>query len=435
MKIAHIEIKNILGIKELELNPGKINIVSGKNASGKTSIFTAIQTAIKGGNDATLIHKGEEEGEIVLVFDNNYELTRKIAQGKPAKIKLTDANGMSVPAPQTELNKLFDEISINPFEFMKKKGKERLETLLTALNIQVSETDIKTRLNGSAEKVKFDDRLSGLDLIDNIYQQIYNDRTGINRLYKNSQSHAVELSDSLNDMDQTDPTELQLEYNNLEKKRDDLREKTHKKEMEIIEEYNSEVSEKEEQIRTKIAELKEELTAFKDEKAEIKNRKAKENLESERKEIEEITSMLSEIKVKIDNANIVRNTKENLEKAQNEVRKYKKESDSLSADLDSLTQMKTGLIQEVPIDGLEINEGEIYVYGIAYDRLNTAKQLEIALEVAKLRTGELKLICVDGIEVLDEETLEKFKEMAAKTEHQYIMTRVGNQEELEIISE
>jgi len=36
MHISKIELRNILGIDNLEFNAGKINIVSGKNGEGKT---------------------------------------------------------------------------------------------------------------------------------------------------------------------------------------------------------------------------------------------------------------------------------------------------------------------------------------------------------------------------------------------------------------
>ncbi|MCA9386379.1 AAA family ATPase, partial [Candidatus Dojkabacteria bacterium] len=180
MKLAHLVIKNILGIKELEITPGQINIISGHNAAGKSSVFEAIKAAIEGGNDATLINQDSDVGEIVIVFDNNTKLNRTLERGKSAKIKYTDANGMSIPSPQSVLNQLFDKIAINPVEFMHQKGKDRTETLLSALNINIPVDDIKAKLNGSADKVKFHPQLDGLPLIDNIYEQIFSERTVVN---------------------------------------------------------------------------------------------------------------------------------------------------------------------------------------------------------------------------------------------------------------
>jgi len=35
MKISRLEIKNFIGIKDLTMDPGKVNIIKGKNAQGK----------------------------------------------------------------------------------------------------------------------------------------------------------------------------------------------------------------------------------------------------------------------------------------------------------------------------------------------------------------------------------------------------------------
>ena len=435
MKLAHISIKNILGIQELEIEPGKINIISGHNEAGKTSVMEAIKVATQGGNDATLISKGAEKGEIVLVFDNFSQITRTLERGKTGKIKYTDANGINIPSPQSALNQLFDKISINPIEFMKQSGKDRLETLLTAINIDIPVEDIKAKLNGSAAKVKFHPELNGLALIDNISAQIFEERTVTNRLLKQSQSHAVELSQTLESMDKTEVTELKNQYEELQTKKTEIREESHQKEMYVVRNSLFEISVYETEMDQKIAELKEGLSKFKDTANQKKDEAVKAIHEAETKQTEGIISTISELKVKIDNAQIVENTKENLTKAQKSLREYQKQSESMTNELDSLKVLKTSITNELPITGLTIHEGEIFVDDIPYERLNTAKQLEIALEVAKLRAGKLNLICVDGIEVFDSKTLATFKELAQKTDHQYFLTRVTDEQKLTVVAE
>ena len=46
MKVAKINIKSILGIDEMEIKPGKITLVEGRNGAGKTSILEAIKAAL-----------------------------------------------------------------------------------------------------------------------------------------------------------------------------------------------------------------------------------------------------------------------------------------------------------------------------------------------------------------------------------------------------
>src|SRR4051794_15212105 len=78
MKIQHVKISNILGIKDLEFDPSTgFNEIVGKNGEGKTSVIESIKEAIKGGHDATLLRNGEEKGEIVLVLDDEHTSIRR----------------------------------------------------------------------------------------------------------------------------------------------------------------------------------------------------------------------------------------------------------------------------------------------------------------------------------------------------------------------
>jgi DNA repair exonuclease SbcCD ATPase subunit len=70
MHISKVKITNILGIDELEFQPGQFNAFTGGNGSGKTSALEAIKAALKGGHDATLLRNGADKGEVVLVLDD-----------------------------------------------------------------------------------------------------------------------------------------------------------------------------------------------------------------------------------------------------------------------------------------------------------------------------------------------------------------------------
>ena len=111
-----------------------------------------------------------------------------------------------------------------------------------------------------------------------------------------------------------------------------------------------------------------------------------------------------------------------------ECQNLKNESERLSGALTGLDNLKENLLKELPIQGLEIRDGEIYCKNIVFDKLNTAEQVKIAVEVAKLRASELGIICVDGIERLDRDTFNEFKHEAIESGLQMIVTRVGDTE-------
>ena len=81
-------------------------------------------------------------------------------------------------------------------------------------------------------------------------------------------------------------------------------------------------------------------------------------------------------------------------------------------------------MQRLPIPGAEVRDGEIYVNDVPFDRINRAQQVQFALNLARLRAGELGLVLVDGLECLDAETYPAFEAAAATTGLQFLVNRV-----------
>jgi hypothetical protein len=86
------------------------------------------------------------------------------------------------------------------------------------------------------------------------------------------------------------------------------------------------------------------------------------------------------------------------------------------------------LLASLPIPGLAVIDGEIYRNGVVFDRLNTAQKVEIAVEIAKLRAGDLSVICVDGIELMDTNHFNEFRKQSLESGMQMFVTRVADGE-------
>jgi chromosome segregation ATPase len=115
------------------------------------------------------------------------------------------------------------------------------------------------------------------------------------------------------------------------------------------------------------------------------------------------------------------------------IRTMRDEADALEEDaagqtktLDALAAYKSELLDSLPISGLEVRDGEIYREGVVFDRLNKAQQVEIAVEIAKLRAGALGVICVDDLEMLDSGHFEAFRKQALDSGLQLFVTRVSD---------
>ncbi len=114
MRIPQIKLSNILGIAELEFTPEGFNEISGPNGTGKTSVLEAIKSALSTGHDATLLRKGAEKGEAVLVLDDGTELTRTVTSDKSTNKVRRD--GKNVTRPAEAIKQLTDALSLDPVD-------------------------------------------------------------------------------------------------------------------------------------------------------------------------------------------------------------------------------------------------------------------------------------------------------------------------------
>jgi recombinational DNA repair ATPase RecF len=87
-----------MGISELEFQPGAVTVISGGNASGKSSVIEAITAVKNGGHDPTLLRIGEEEGEVLFLLSDGTEIRERITQAKSTlSVKAPEFGAISKP--------------------------------------------------------------------------------------------------------------------------------------------------------------------------------------------------------------------------------------------------------------------------------------------------------------------------------------------------
>jgi len=142
--------------------------------------------------------------------------------------------------------------------------------------------------------------------------------------------------------------------------------------------------------------------------------------------LEPLNERISQLRERVKFAGSALKTKQLIKQFNEEVNNLEELSSSCSNTLKKLEEYKYSLLSSIPIPGIEIKDGDIYKDGVVFDRLNTATQIQISVELAKLRAGDLGLICIDGIERFDKEAYELFKQEMAKTNLQTIITKVSD---------
>ena len=79
-KIKRLIIRDALGIEEKAINPGNVNIISGGNATGKTSILEIIEKALYNTDRRDMfVRVGADKAYIELETDDGLKVERTVS--------------------------------------------------------------------------------------------------------------------------------------------------------------------------------------------------------------------------------------------------------------------------------------------------------------------------------------------------------------------
>jgi len=434
LHIKKVTLHNILGVKDLSFEAGKFNAIIGRNASGKTSVLEAIKAAAGCGHDATLLRSGETEGEIVLVLDDDRTIRRRVTAEK-STTDLLGADGKKTAKPVDAVKALSDALSVNPVAFLRADDKDRADVLLRSMPIAV---DVKRLAKISGVDVP-SDGTNGLVLIDAVRKAVFDERTMTNRVMK-------EKDATINQLKAAMPSEIAEAAQGNE---DQLRGELERANEAYLTELNRidtklaglrttrdiAIVEKRQAAQAKIAAINAELAA------DIAKLNADhQNVESlaaqRRTEVDgEIAATRQRLGSAIgalvaDRENVIKRqqTMQTIETMTGEFVELGESAEMMTKALADIDAYKLELLENLPIPGLTVVDGKVMRNGVAFDRLNMAQQVDIAVEIAKLRAGKLGVICVDGIELMDSKMFDAFREKAIKSGLQMFVSRVADED-------
>jgi DNA repair exonuclease SbcCD ATPase subunit len=461
MKVTEVRIKNVLGINEMEISPGSVSLIQGKNGTGKTSTIEALKAAIGGGNVAEMrnIHAdGKPEIVLHLEGDENY-IIRKTATTTTVKKQVGDSAAYEeVKSPQRFLSSIFDVKLSNPIKFLTADKKDRVNLMLEAIDLPYSFDDLCKAMGMNPDY--FDAIPTGLHPLTEIgmhRQFVFNRRTGVNSDLKAKKSAADQMLRSV-------PRETPS-AEGLEEKRSELAgkrseydkfsadmESTKKELISEAEQALSDVkaksevtflekkSEIEKEALARLEAVKTELDKVNESASQQCQQKTAEivkDYEAKSKKNEsilpEITALEKEISTLEERQNSaieIDTIKKQAKEFEEEAEELEEKSNGLTESLNSLDEYKAEMCANLPIEGLEIVNNQIAVDGVKWEHLNTAKQIELAVKVAALRGRKQKMpiMFVDGAEALDNESLELLKSHIEAENVQVFIGRVSNDE-------
>jgi DNA repair exonuclease SbcCD ATPase subunit len=430
MKISQVRISNILGLAHLEFDAGKFNVISGQNGQGKTSVLEAIKSVIEGGHDATLLRKGEEKGEVVLLLDDNTEIRKRVT-GKSSPVDVVQ-DGKKVQRPTEIIKALTDMLSVNPVEFLRARKQDRVKVLLETMPLEL-DTEKLSKLSGI--KVGGEHGEHALAVIEAVRKQRYDDRTGTNRAVKEKDATINQLRLAMPEapagVECTDENQLRAQIEEAGATKDSELARIATKMAGIksenqtkIDAIRADAQAAIDAIKAKaLAEVEGIQTAERDIETKASAQREK-TIQKHADTVSPISQALAAINANRDAAAKRQQAHETIKQMEVELQDLMRDQDDQNKAIDAIDAYKEELLASLPIPGLEVRDGEIYRDGVVFDRLNTEQQVGIAFDIAKLRAGDLGIICLDGMELMDTEHLSELKKQADTSGVQVFITRV-----------
>lgn len=437
MKIAHITIKNILGTRELDFAPaaGFTEIV-GPNGSGKTTVLEAIKAVFKGGHDATLLRDGAEKGEIVLLLDDGTEI-KKTVREHTSNVQLS-RDGRILPRPAELIKQLVDRLSNNPVAFLTAPKDERVSIFLQSMPLTA---DIAKLEQISGIKVANAEGLHAYLVIEHVYDQVFKDRASTNRAVDEKEKTIKQLRQALPDAPDGiigGEDELEAQLVEIDARKDKDLGEVHEKLSTFTQTINTQVATSNQTYDGQIEELQKQIEALRTAKAEAvagfrtrvtsvegkANVKRQEIKDAHRATREPVETQLTILRTNRNAAAKREQTLETIRMLEGELVELNNDVARQNKALEDIKQYKSDMLDNLPIPGVEVRNSEIYRDNIVFDRLNTAQRVDMAVELAKLRAGELGVVCVDGIEAMDSATFEEFRQKSQASQLQFFVSHV-----------
>lgn len=181
-KISFLKVNNFLGVDELELEPGKVNIFKGPKGAGKTSVIEAIEKTFTNKSRRTeIIKHGEEEATLFVELDDGMEVDRRLRSEKGDYLKVRKADE-GVPSTEKFLRTLVNGHIFRPLDWVNLGVKEQTKSLLSMLEIDWSEQDIINWFGDLVDDIDYSQHI--LLILKNIEQKYYKTREEVNREVK-----------------------------------------------------------------------------------------------------------------------------------------------------------------------------------------------------------------------------------------------------------
>jgi len=458
-----LRFSEILGIREIEITPGDVTVIEGKNAEGKTSILDGIKAICTGGKDATLMRNGADKAEAVLELTDGLRAVRsfEVKPNRDGEEEIREDFSLSHPdfgaltKPRSRFDKIIDMVALDPARFMSTNDEDRLRIITEIADVKLDneriaiecalDLDTVNEITGTVAG------LNPLDLLAHVKKSIAAIRLNEGKRAKEKRAAIAQLEPTLSGADTSvkwseeadrladlESTLSQQLNNTVNTFRGSVRSISDAAANAYLEARTEAAAHRQRRLDAFLAEIDLEFQASVNEAAGLRDRKVENarNVAARREEEKraELEPQIADALVKKisarGNAEAVSreaNTRSMIDQFTKEAVEAEDYFEVLTNAIDGIKDLKGKLLEEMPIPGIDLVDGVIHMDNVPWRHMNRQKQMYTCIEVAKARAkmaGGLGLVVIDNLECLDSEHFEEFVDQALKTDLQWVVGRV-----------
>jgi hypothetical protein len=296
-------------------------------------------------------------------------------------------------------------MAFSPIAFVGANAKDRLAFLLQAMPIEFRVEQLAEVLGERAPARSLD-----LDDFNAFLEGLIERRTEVNRAVKQYDGSISELEKALPEDEDRDwgeelsilQRQISVEEQAVAAASGDRDAWIEGQKSEKTQDYQGKIRDLEKQIQTLQTARIEALNEIKEEG----QRLYEEAVSETRKKITGLKEQAATAAQKADEATRAGVIKNELAKSRQKAQVQQTESDQLTLCIDKLRGLKKTILDNLPIDGVDIREGDVYVDDTPWDQVNTSDQHIVAAQVSALKDDRLPFRIIDDAEHLDEERME-----------------------------
>ena len=395
MKVIKLEIEGFKRITVIEVTPkGNVVKLTGPNEAGKSSVLDAIMKALRGGRiSAADVNKDSKNGGKIFMQlgekEVEYELSKRISAKGVATLTIKTVDGEEIKSPQAFLDDLIQGgLAFDPLEFADMTKKEQLDLFTRLLGIDLDGLDQQIKDAEEERKYARKTKDEAAAVSQNLSGAKPVERVSVSETMQLWEKHKKNYKDA----------EVILQ------KRDDLRraEVDDEDEVKDLEARLKEINKQQTRRHAEIAALPVEGAIQQMAASEVQVNDAKELLDA------------------ADDANNAADSYDKYKEAQAVHAKAKNKFTVAENQVEKLRATKKETIQgvEFPVEGLSVNDSELLIDDIPFDKLSEGAKIKTSLLIALALNPKCRVALLRNGSMLDDKNMKLVEQFAKKKDFQ-----------------